>query len=73
MLAVRHPSYAVREFYARNPRLAPKSSTRRKRVATFALIALVLGVTIAGLYMRPARVDPLELGARVPQFVPGGH
>lgn len=73
MLAARHPSYAVREFYARNPRLAPKPSTRNKRFATFALIAIMLGITIAGLSLRPAQVDSLELGARVQQLVPGAR
>lgn len=72
MLAARSHSYAVREFYARNPRLAPKPSTRHKRLATVALIVLLAGVTVAGMYLRPSPVDPLEVGARVQQFVPGG-
>lgn len=66
-----HAGYAFREFYARNPRLAPKSSTRHKRLAAYALIALMLAGTVACIYLRPSGVGAREIGAHVPQLISG--
>ncbi|HEX5438157.1 MAG TPA: hypothetical protein VFW98_13455 [Gemmatimonadaceae bacterium] len=72
MQYVHHAGYALREFYARNPRLAPKPSARRKRLVAYALIALMLAGTAASMYLTPVGAHSGPLRAFVQQHLLGG-
>jgi hypothetical protein len=63
--------YALREFYARNPRLAPKPASRGKRTVVCVLLAVMVAGTAACLYLRSDGVRTAGLPASVQHLLPG--
>jgi hypothetical protein len=62
--------YAMREFYARNPRLAPRATSPRRRAAVVCTFLFLLGVGAAGgALLTSTQFNPMQVIHAIEQAI----